>query len=169
MRPVRTFLASLTLLALLVGSPLAEESEDEKVVKSGKQVSIQYTLKLDDGTTADTNVGGEPLSYQAGAEEILPALDQALVGMKVEESKTVTLPPEQGYGPVDPAKFETVELSAIPEIARKPGAQLVAQDPNGNQLPVRVHEVSESIIVLDLNHPLAGKNLNFEVKILGVE
>lgn len=169
MRPIRTFIASLTLLALLVGSPFADEKDDENVVRSGKRVSIEYTLKLDDGTTADTNVGGEPLSYQAGADEILPALDEALVGLKVEDTKTVTLPPEQGYGLVDPAKFETVELSAIPEIARKPGAQLVAQDPNGNPLPVRVHEVSESMIVLDLNHPLAGQNLNFEVKIVAVE
>ena len=169
MGPIHTFLVSLTLLVLVVGSPLAEEQEDENVVKNGKQVSIEYTLKLDDGTTADSNVGGEPLSYQAGADQILPALDEALVGLKVEESKKVTLPPEQGYGLVDPAKFETVELSAIPEIARKPGAQLMAQDPNGNQLPVRVHEVSESTIVLDLNHPLAGQNLNFEIKIVAVE
>lgn len=168
MRAHYAFLASVALVLLLVGGVRAED-EEEKVVKNGDQVSIEYTLKLDDGTTADTNVGGEPLSYQAGAEQILPALDEALVGLHVNDTKEVTLPPEQGYGPVDPGKFQTVELSAIPEVARKPGAQLVAQDPEGNQLPVRVYEVHESTIVLDLNHPLAGQNLNFEIKVIGIE
>ncbi len=70
---------------------------------------------------------------------------------------------------MDPAKFETVEITAIPEVARKAGAQLVAQDPDGNQLPVRVHQVKDDKIVLDLNHPLAGQNLNFEIRVLSIE
>lgn len=139
------------------------------MVEAGKQVSIEYQLNLEDGTTVDTNVGSEPLVFEAGARQILPALETALSGMKVDESKNVTLSAEDGYGPVNPDAYTTVALEEIPDGARRAGAVLVAQDDSGNQRPVRVHEVREDTIVLDFNHPLAGQTLNFEVRILKIE
>jgi FKBP-type peptidyl-prolyl cis-trans isomerase SlyD len=143
--------------------------EDEMTVKAGSRVSIEYTLTLEDGSTADSNVGGEPLVYTQGSQQILPALETAIEGMAVEESKKVELPPEQGYGAKDPEAFQEVETQQVPENAREEGAMLVARDSSGGQRPVRVSEVRGETTVIDLNHPLAGETLYFDVKILGID
>lgn len=139
------------------------------MVQDGKRVSIEYTLKLDDGSTADTNVGREPLTYTQGQGQILPALENALEGLAVDDSKAVTLPPEQGYGTVDPERVQTVPVDQIPEGAREVGAQLVAADEQGRRIPVRVKEVRDDAIVVDLNHPLAGETLHFDVKVVEIQ
>jgi FKBP-type peptidyl-prolyl cis-trans isomerase 2 len=139
------------------------------VIEHGRQVSIEYTLRLDDGSTADTNVGEEPLVYTQGDGEILDALEEALAGLDVEDEKQVRILAEQGYGPVDPDAFDQVALEEIPEDARQVGAMLVAEDDEGNQRSVRVHEVRADGVVLDLNHPLAGQALNFAVRIVAIE
>ena len=139
------------------------------MIENGSTVSLEYTLKLDDGTTADSNVGGEPLVYQQGQSQIIPALERELAGMAVNDTKQVTLSAGDGYGDINPEAFQEVEKGLIPEDAHRAGAQLVAEDESGAQRPVKVHEVKEETIVLDLNHPLAGETLHFDVKILGVE
>lgn len=139
------------------------------MIQDGRTISIEYTLKLDDGSTADTNVGEEPLVYQQGSAQILPALEQSLSGLEVGDTKQVTLSPEEGYGPVDSGAYETVNSDLIPEDARHAGAQLVAQSPDGGRRLVRVHEVKGDEIVLDLNHPLAGQTLHFDIRVLSIE
>jgi FKBP-type peptidyl-prolyl cis-trans isomerase 2 len=139
------------------------------VIEEGSTVSIEYTLTLDDGETADTNVGGEALVYSQGQEEILPALEEALIGLEVGDTKKVVLTAEEGYGLVDSDGYQDVEPDLVPEDARTVGTMLVASDPEGNQQPIRVHEVGEDKIVLDFNHPLAGQALNFDIKIVAVE
>jgi FKBP-type peptidyl-prolyl cis-trans isomerase 2 len=139
------------------------------VIEEGSKVSIEYTLTLNDGSTADTNVGGEPLVYNQGQQEILPALEEALVGLAAGDTKQVVLTAEEGYGLVDPDGFQEVEPDIVPEDARTVGTLLVASDPEGNEQPIRVHEVADDKIVLDFNHPLAGEALNFDIKILGIE
>jgi FKBP-type peptidyl-prolyl cis-trans isomerase 2 len=124
------------------------------VVEDGKQVSIEYTLKLEDGSTADSNV---------------PALEAQLAGLKVDDTTHVKLSAEDGYGPVNPEAFQEVDSGQIPEEARTVGSVLVASDGAGQQRPVRVHEVREDKIVLDLNHPLAGETLIFDVKIVAID
>lgn len=161
--------ASLLLcLALPLAAARAEEEKPAAVAK-GRQVTVEYTLTLEDGTKADTNVGGEPLVFQQGAHQILPALEEALDGMKVSESRKVTLPPEKGYGAVNPELVQEVEVEMIPEQARFAGAQLAAEDENGNRHFAMVKEVRESKILVDMNHPLAGKTLTFDVKVLAVD
>ena len=139
------------------------------MIEEGSTVSIEYTLSLDDGETADTNVGGEALVYSQGQQEILPALEEALIGLEVGDTKKVVLTAEEGYGLVDPDGFQDVEPDLVPEDARTVGTMLVASDPEGNQQPIRVHEVGEDNLVLDFNHPLAGQALNFDIKIVAVE
>jgi FKBP-type peptidyl-prolyl cis-trans isomerase 2 len=143
--------------------------EKSNVIEDGSKVSIEYTLTLDDGSTADTNVGGEPLVYNQGQQEILPALEEALVGLAAGDTKKVKLTAEEGYGQVDPDGFQDVEPDIVPEDARTVGTMLVASDPEGNQQPIRVHEVADDKIVLDFNHPLAGEALTFDIKILEIE
>ena len=139
------------------------------MIEHGRTVSIEYTLTLDDGSTADTNVGEEPLVYTQGGGEILDALEAALAGLDVDDEKQVRILAEQGYGPVDPDAFDQVALEDIPEDAREVGAMLVAEDSEGNQRSVRVHEVRADGVVLDMNHPLAGEALNFAVRIVAID
>ncbi len=170
MRSARTgsgFVTAALILGLAATAAWAEEDEPA-VVENGKTVSIEYTLTLDDGTRADSNVGKEPLVFEQGANRMLPAFEEQLVGMKVDESKQFTLTAEQGYGAVRPERFREVPLDRIPEDARKPDARLVTQDGAGNRRLVRVQEVREEVAVLDFNHPLAGQKLNFDVKVLEI-
>ena len=139
------------------------------MVENGRQISIEYTLTLDDGSTADTNVGEEPLTFIQGDGEILEALEAALEGLDVDDEKQVRIAAERGYGPIDPDAFDRVDLDAIPEEARQVGVMLVAEDEEGNAQSVRVHEVGAEETVLDLNHPLAGQALNFAVRIVAIE
>lgn len=163
-------LLRVALLVLLGANPTpAQEEEGPTVIEPGRRVSIEYTLTLDDGVTADSNVGDEPLVYEHGKGQILPALEQSLEGLQAKDTKQVTLPPEEGYGEVDPEAFQTVPAEMIPEGAREAGAQLVAESQDGSRQVIRVHEVKESEIVLDMNHPLAGKTLHFDIVVLGVE
>ena len=139
------------------------------MIEDGRTITVEYTLKLDDGSTADTNVGGEPLVYQQGAQQMLPAFEQAVAGMQVDESRAFSLGPEEGYGEVRPELRQPVETEMIPAEARQKGAQLISQDNAGNRQIVTVHEIQEDAIVLDLNHPLAGENLHFDVKVIGIQ
>jgi FKBP-type peptidyl-prolyl cis-trans isomerase 2 len=170
------FCASIGLVAgTTVGSRADEGSkenptkkEESVMVQDGKQVGIEYTLTLDDGTQVDSNVGGEPLVFQQGAHQILPALEEALAGLKVGDTKEVALTAEQGYGPVREEGFQEVDAGMIPENARVEGTMLVADDGAGNKRPVRVHEIKGDKIVVDLNHPLAGKALTFAVRVMAI-
>lgn len=166
--------AALSILALAAcGGALAETAQDadeEKIViEEGRTVSIEYTLKLDDGTVADTNVGGDPLVYTQGSGQILPALEKNLEGMTTEDTRSVHLSAAEGYGEVNEELYREVPPEQIPEEARETGQVLYGQGPDGQPFQVRVHEVREQTIVLDFNHPLAGQALNFDIRIVAVE
>jgi len=147
----------------------ADEPKGKKVIEQGSTIGLEYTLKLDDGSVVDSNVGGEALVFEQGKGRILPAIDEALVGLETGSEKQLTLPPEQGYGPVNDELFQTVPAEDVPEDARQEGAMLLARDEQGGERPLRVHEVGEETIVLDLNHPLAGETLHFDLKVVSVE
>jgi FKBP-type peptidyl-prolyl cis-trans isomerase SlyD len=165
---ISTPLAALATVLLLTTAARAEE-EKGGPIEAGSRVSIEYTLTLDDGSTADSNVGQEPLVYTQGQDQILPALEEALAGLKAGDTKKVNLSPEQGYGEVRSDLEREVEASRIPEDGRHAGATLMSRGPQGQAMVVRVKEVKGDTVVLDLNHPLAGQNLHFDVKVVGVE
>ena len=96
-------------------------------------------------------------------------MERALEGLQKDDTKEVKLTAEEGYGQPDPNAFRTVGTEEIPEDARKVGIVLTARDESGNEQHVRVHEIREDGIVLDLNHLLAGENLNFKVRVLAIE
>lgn len=139
------------------------------MIKNGNRVTIEYTLKLDDGSVADSNVGKDPLVYEHGKGQILPDLEERLQDLDVSESRQVTLSPEQAYGPVRTELFHSVDAQTIPEEARQSGTRLVARDANGMERQFRVHEVRSEEIVLDFNHELAGQRLHFDVTVLAIE
>ena len=164
-------IATPSLLAVLVASASYAQDNDKesKVVKEGSKVSIEYTLKLDDGTTADSSEGRDPMVYTQGGNEILPALEAALAGLAEGESKQVKLSASNGYGEIDKEAFRQVELSLIPEEARKAGTTLVVGAPDGSRRPVRLIEIQGETAVVDFNHPLAGQALTFDVKIIAID
>lgn len=136
------------------------------MIQDGTKVSIEYTLTLDDGTKVDTNVGGDPLVYTQGEGQIIPGLERELAGLGVGDEKSVRVAAKDGYGELDPEALREIPTEQIPEDARHVGAMLSAQGHGG---PIRVAELRGETAVLDFNHPMAGKDLNFAVKILGAE
>jgi FKBP-type peptidyl-prolyl cis-trans isomerase 2 len=140
------------------------------MIDSGKKVTLEYTVFLPDGTQIDTNVGQEPLTFVHGSHQIFPALEQALTGLNVGDTKEVTLNPDQAYGPVVKDAYREVAIDSVPEQFRFPGAVIGIQDPAGGPVyPIRVAEVKEQKVILDFNHPLAGQTLRFEVKVLEIK
>jgi FKBP-type peptidyl-prolyl cis-trans isomerase 2 len=136
------------------------------MIESGKTVALTYTLKLEDGSVVQSNKDAEPLKYVQGENQILPALERELEGMEVDDEKTVELEADDAYGDVDPDAFKEVPREQIPETARRVGAQLSAEGYKG---AIRVAEIKDDTVVLDFNHPLAGKNLRFDVRVVAIE
>lgn len=162
------FFAVVGVVATLSALAWAEEKK-AGAATDGKQVSLEYTLTLEDKSKVDSNVGKEPLVVTLGDHQIIPGLEKQLVGMKTGESKRIEVSPEEGYGPVDPQRKQEVEKTKVPEDARKVGAKLTGQGPDGRMVFAQVTEVKDATLILDLNHPLAGKKLFFDVKMLKIE
>ncbi|MGQ0811959.1 MAG: FKBP-type peptidyl-prolyl cis-trans isomerase [Nitrospiraceae bacterium] len=155
--------------AMVLGTILAQgvievSAAGELQVADGLRVTVEYTLKLSDKSVADSNVGQAPFTYTQGAHEIVPGLEKAMIGLKAGQSKRVEVPAVEGYGAYNQKARTTVERNRVPADI-KPGTLLQSADGR----PVRVLEVNEKTVVLDLNHPLAGKDLTFDVKVVKVE
>lgn len=162
------------VLALLeLRSPVllrsAEKDKEDKVVKDGTVVSLQYSLSGEDGKLIESNKGKDPLKYTHGSKQIVPGLEKELAGMKVGGEKRVKVKPEDAYGAVSSKAFQEVPKEQIPANGLKVGAILAAKGPQGQEIPVRIHQIKEKTVVLDLNHPMAGKTLLFDIKILDIQ
>jgi FKBP-type peptidyl-prolyl cis-trans isomerase SlyD len=138
-------------------------------IEQGSTVRFEYTLKDDTGTVLDTNKGGSPITYTQGEQQIIPALERQLTGLHAGDEKKVVLKPEEAYGTVDPSAQTEVAKELLPQDALGVGRQLMARDASGEERPVTIKEVKDKTVVLDLNHPLAGKTLSFDIKVLGVD
>lgn len=160
----RIFIITLGLGFLLVTSGYAQDT-----VSQGKRVSLEYTLTLEDQTVIDTNVGESPLVYTHGSREIIPGLEKQLLGLKVGDTKNVEVAPAEGYGEVDPNRVQEVPKENVPEEAWGVGKRLQGRGPDGQMMFAQVTEVKENTVIVDLNHPLAGKTLFFAVKVLKIE
>lgn len=173
---------NVTLLALLLGfimvlSFLAASSEgaekekkDEAVVVSeGKTVKVNYTLTVD-GKEMDSSKGHGPLEFKVGSHQVIPGFEKAVVGLKVGDKKSVKVAPEDAYGPVDPSAIQNISKKQLPpEITPKAGMVLSAHGNDGQTMPVKIVEVKDDVVVVDFNHPLAGKTLNFDVEVLEIK
>ncbi len=155
------------LLVLLAAAPAG--AQPKTAIEKGSTVKIDYTLKDDKGEVIDSSTGKEPLAFKQGAQQIIPGLDRALLGMKVGDTKKVVVKPEEAYGKVDPKAEAEVPKEALPEGAAVVGTRLMARGQDGNPHPVTVKVVKDKTVVLDLNHPLAGKTLVFDIKVVSIE
>lgn len=141
-------------------------------VKKGDKIEVDYTGKFEDGTVFDTSTHGNhshPLAFEAGAKQVIKGFDDAVIGMEVGDEKTITIKSEEGYGEHNPEMIKEFSKEKVPDADKiKEGMTLGIGLPNGQQMPVVVKEVKEDVIMLDMNHPLAGKTLNFEIKIVSI-
>ncbi len=157
------------VLGLAVGTAQAQQKAESPGIQPGAKVHLEYTLTDEGGKVLDSNQGKEPLSFTEGEHQVVPGLENALEGMHAGEAKQVTVKPEDAYGEVDPTAIAEVPKDKIPPDALAVGTELVAQSQAGERRIVRVKEIKDETVVLDLNHPLAGKTLVFDVKVLDVQ
>jgi len=129
-------------------------------------VSLEYRLHLGDGKTVDESAPGAPLSYLHGRGQIVPGLEGALEGLAAGDSKQVVVAPAQGYGEHDTRGLQVVPRSMLPPGAElQVGMTLQAQTEGGDIIPITIRELRGDSVVVDLNHPLAGKTLHFDIKV----
>lgn len=137
-------------------------------VKNGDTVRVHYTGKLDDGTVFDSSRDGEPLEATLGEEMLIPGFERALLGLSVGESVTVTIAPEDAYGEVSEELLLAVPRDQFPaHLVPEKGLMLQINTDQGD-MDVRIADVTDTEIVLDANHPLAGQALTFELELVAI-
>jgi FKBP-type peptidyl-prolyl cis-trans isomerase SlyD len=172
----RSIMPILVLLALVldpaaprVGLTQTSSAPAGPAIEEGSIVRIEYTVTDETGKLLDSNKGRQALQFTQGQKEMIPGVERQLLGMHPGEEKKLVVTPEEGYGPVDPAAQTEVPRDLVPSEAQEVGKRLVARNRSGESRLVMVKEVKEQTVVLDLNHPLAGKTLLFDVKVLEVD
>jgi len=139
------------------------------MIENGQKVSVHYVGTLDNGETFDSSYDrGTPLEFQVGVGKVIPGFDLALKSMTVGEVKEVAIPSDQAYGPRNPQAVETVGREAFPaEMPLQEGMQVQGQGPLGPVLATIV-SLDDAQVTLDMNHPLAGENLNFKIELVSL-
>jgi FKBP-type peptidyl-prolyl cis-trans isomerase SlyD len=138
-----------------------------ETVSKGKVISLEYTLKLDDNQVVDTNVGKDPLTYTQGANQIIPGVESAVEGMTVGQAKQVVVAPTAGYGNRNPKAFQEIPKEKVPQ-GIQVGTQLHGKDAAGHDVRPTVTEIKDDTVLLDFNHPLAGKTLFFDLRVVNI-
>lgn len=166
---IAIMIALVLSLTLAVAVAQQQGEATSPAIENGSKVQLEYTLTDGNGKVLDTNTGGEPLSFTQGKQQLIPGLEKALNGMHAGETKKVAIEPAEAYGEVDPEAVAEVPKDRIPPEALTVGGELVAQSQSGESRTVRIKEIRETTVIIDLNHPLAGKTLVFDVKVVGVD
>ena len=138
-------------------------------VKSGDTVKVHYHGKLIDGTTFDSSEGREPLEFEVGAGMMIPGFDSGVLGMTLGEKKTINIPAEEAYGPVQDEMVMEFPIDRFPpDMKPEVGMALNMSNGEGQQFPVVIAEVKEDAVILDANHPLAGQELIFDIELVEI-
>ena len=157
----------LTGVMLIMG---CDSGNSAVSAKKDDVVQVHYTGTLEDGTVFDTSVGREPLEFVLGQGKTIAGFEQAILGMKIGESKTVTIAADDAYGQrSDDMILEVNRDNLSGEIIPAVGQQLQTTQPDGSTMVVLITEVSETTITIDANHPLAGKDLTFEIELVSIK
>lgn len=141
----------------------------DPVVAPGEQVKFDYTLTVNN-EQIETSAGKQPLVAVMGGQKIIPGLEKGMIGMRVGEEKIITVDPKDAYGEVDPKALKEFPKSSMPkEQEPKVGMVLQAKAPDGETFPATIAKIEGDKVTLDFNHPLAGKQLKFQVKVLDIQ
>jgi FKBP-type peptidyl-prolyl cis-trans isomerase 2 len=137
---------------------------------NGDVACVHYTGSLDSGEVFDTSRDRDPLSFIVGAGQLIKGFDVAVVGMKVGDKKKITIAPADAYGERDDRRIQKLPRSQLPkEPDPQPGMMLIIRTPNGGQFPARIEKVEKDDVLIDFNHPLAGKTLTFEIELVEIK
>lgn len=140
------------------------------LVQEKNNVSVHYTGTLENGEVFDSSRDREPLSFEVGAGQMIPGFEKAVKGMKLNETKKITIEPSEAYGELKPDMVQKISKEQLPpELEVHVGQQLASQMPDGQQIVVTVKDITEEEITIDANHPLAGKTLNFEIEVVDIK
>jgi len=140
-----------------------------KKVETGHFVKLDYTGKLDNGDVFHTTQNAQPAEIEVGAGRLLKGFENALVGMAQNEKKSFDLTPEEGFGPIDETMVQSFNRSDLPDdFQPKIGDVVALSTPDGGQVPAKVKEMDDEKITVDLNHPLAGQALSFDVEVIEI-
>ncbi len=138
-------------------------------VKSGDKVSVHYHGRLTDGSTFDSSEGREPLSFTAGAGQVIKGFDEAVINMTTGDKKTVQIPVDQAYGHHNEGMIMEYPRSEFPaEMVPQLGMELQMGDDQGNVFPVVIVDINDEVVTLDGNHPLAGQDLIFDIELVSI-
>ena len=138
-------------------------------VETGLFVSVHYKGTLQNGEVFDTSEGRHPLEVQMGAGQLISGFENALMGMSLNEKKVFTLDPDEAYGQKDESLTHSFPREDVPaEIKPEVGQTVALASPKGQQVPATITEVDDEKVVLDLNHPLAGQTLTFDIEVVGI-
>ena len=155
---------------MLPGKVIPEKGDEKTIVKTGDRVKVQYTGTLQDGTIFDKSKEEEPLEFTVGSGQVIPGFDKAVEGIKLNEEKKVTLKTEDAYGKRDETLIRKFPKNSLPENFKpEKGMVIRLQDQTGRAIPGTITDITENSITIDLNHPLAGKDLTFNIKVVGIE
>jgi peptidylprolyl isomerase len=139
------------------------------LAKAGDTVQVHYTGKLDDGTVFDSSVGGEPIEFVLGAHHVIPGFEEGVTGMEVGETKTILIPSDQAYGPRLEEMVLTIPRDQVPpHITLELGEMLELSQPSGETIAVQITNLTDTIVTLDGNHPLAGADLTFDLQLANI-
>ncbi len=138
-------------------------------VKSGDKVKVHYHGKLTTGETFDSSAGREPLEFEVGSGMVIKGFDDGVTGMAVGDKKTINIPFDEAYGPRNPEMVIDMPKERFPEdMEVEVGMPLVMSDGQGQQFQVTIVEIKETSVILDANHPLAGKDLVFDLELVEI-
>jgi peptidylprolyl isomerase len=152
-----------------VGFRYQPKEKDMEKVENGLYVQVEYRGSLADGSVFDSSEGRPPLEVQMGCGQLIQGFENALAGMRLNEEKNITLTPEEAYGHRDEEQKRTFSRAEVPPKMNPQVGQTVAlSGPGGQQVPGTITGVDTESITVDLNHPLAGKTLVFDIKVVGI-
>ena len=138
-------------------------------VKENNTVKVNYTGKLSDGQIFDSSEGKEPIEFTLGEGRLIPGFEKGLIDMKLNEKKTITIAKEEAYGDVNESLIQEVNKTELPQdMAPQVGMGLVSKSPDGQEFNLVITEVKEESVIIDGNHPLAGKELIFDLEVVAI-
>jgi FKBP-type peptidyl-prolyl cis-trans isomerase SlyD len=160
------FAALMAASLIVLGS--ADATAAGAAIHNGSKVAFDYTLTVD-GKVVDTSEGRAPLAYTQGDGKMVPGLARQMEGLKAGDERNIVVTPAEAYGEPDPSAMREVQLSRLPKDPKpEVGMLLQLQNRQGQVFPARIAEIKKDTAVIDLNHPLAGKTLNFRIKVVSV-
>ncbi len=140
-----------------------------KEVKKDDTIKVHFRCKTDDGQVFSSKDNNKPLSFKVGEGRLLKDIESGVVGMKVNEKKTINIEHEQAYGAVNKELIKEIDKNLLPkDIEPRLGLELFAREPDGKEIKVRIIKILEDSIIIDANHPLAGKDLEFEIELIEI-